>query len=47
MAKSNTVKDIPDSDVDNRAAQYEALGYTVERKKQDDGKWTLIATKQE
>ncbi len=45
MATTNEVKDVPSSDLDNRVAQYEALGYEVEKKKQPDGNWTLIVTK--
>lgn len=45
MAKVNTVKDVPESEVDNRVAQYESFGYKVEKKKQPDGRWTIIATK--
>lgn len=47
MAKVNTVKDVPESEVDNKVAQFEALGYKVKKEKQSDGKWTLIVTKPE
>lgn len=45
MPTVNELKDIPDSDVDEIAAKFRALGYQVEKRRQNNGKWTLVVTK--
>ena len=43
MPRKETLKDVPEAQVDEIAKDYESEGATVERKKQDGG-WTIIAT---
>ncbi len=44
MAK-NTLKDVPADQVQGVVDMFEALGWAVEKTKQPDGKWTIVATK--
>ena len=45
MAIVNKLTDVPESEVDDKVAQFEAVGCEVTKEKQADGKWTIIATK--
>ena len=45
MAIENKLTDVPESEVDETVALYEAEGCEVTKEKQADGKWTIIATK--
>jgi len=39
-----TLKDIPDGEVNQVEEDFKSEGCEVVKKKQDDGKWTIIAT---
>ena len=43
MKKNRLLKDIPESEVDQIAADYESEGAHVERAKQDNGLWSILA----
>jgi hypothetical protein len=42
--KVMTLTDVPDSDVDMVAADFESEGARVKRQRQSDGNWTIIAS---
>lgn len=44
MGHVETLTDIPEDRVDDKAAMFEAEGATVEKIKQEDGNWTIKAT---
>lgn len=44
MSTQRTLIDIPDDEVDEEVSDLESEGCTVQKKQQDNGKWTLIAT---
>jgi hypothetical protein len=41
--RSETLSDIPDSEVNQVVGDYESEGATVTKTKQSDGTWTVIA----
>ena len=43
MTQVNELRDVPEEKVDGKVAEYEALGYRVEKVRQSDGRWTIIA----
>lgn len=45
MAITNKLTDVPESEVDQTVAQFEAEGCEVRKEQQPNGKWTIIATK--
>ncbi len=44
MPRIRTLTDIPESEVDEVAGDFESEGAQVEREKQENGLWTLRAT---
>ena len=44
MTTVNELKDVSEEEVERKVAEYESLGYKVEKIKQPDGKWTVRAT---
>ncbi len=44
MSIVRTLKDIPESEVDEIVKDFESEGCTVEKEKQPNGKWTVRAT---
>ena len=44
MSNVNELQDVPDDEVERKVAEYESLGYKVEKIRQSDGKWTIRAT---
>ena len=44
MTAVNELKDVPEEEVEGKVAEYESLGYEVEKIKQPDGRWTIRAT---
>lgn len=44
MSKQRTLTDIPDDEVAEVVSDLESEGCTVQKKRQDNGSWTVIAT---
>lgn len=44
MSTTRTLTDIPDEDVDEVVGDFESESCTVNKQKQSDGNWTVIAT---
>lgn len=43
MPRTETLTDVPDSDVDEKVRDFESEGATVTKTKQTGGKWTVVA----
>jgi hypothetical protein len=41
---TRTLSDIPDDEVDQVVGDFESEGCTVQKKRQEDGNWTVVAT---
>jgi len=43
MSRVELLTDVPDSDLDELVSDFENEGATVQKKKQADGKWAVVA----